>query len=74
MAENGAEYEPEDGLERAFLQSLVYGTLVVASVVWVVVGVRDHDPVVLSVWVCIGGFAAVMLARLWSDGAPVVDA
>ena len=72
MAENGAEYEPDDGLDtREFLQALVYGVLVVASVVWLVVGIRDQNPVVLSVWVCIGGFAAFMLARLWFGGASV---
>lgn len=74
MVENGAEYEPEDGRDsREVLQGLTYGILVVASVVWVVVGIRDRNPAVASLWFCIGGFAAFLLARLWFGGAPVVE-
>lgn len=74
MVENGAEYESEDELDaQEFLQALTYGVLVVAGVVWVIVGVRDRNPVVASVWLVVGGFAAFMLARLWFGGAPVVE-
>jgi len=74
MGENGAEYEPDGGLDsRELLQALVYGILILASAVWLIVGFQDSNPVVLSVWLCIGGFAAFMLARLWFGGAPITD-
>ena len=50
MGENRAEYEQDDALDtHEFGQALVYGILVLASVVWLVVGIRDGNPVVLSV-------------------------
>lgn len=74
MGENGVEYEPDGGLEvQESLQALVYGILILASMVWLIVGFQDSNPVVLSAWLCIGGFATFMLARLWFDGAPIAD-
>lgn len=73
MAGTGAEYEPEDALDtRELLQAITFVVLLLASVVWLVIGFQNQNPVVLSVWVCVGGFSAFMLARVWAVG-PVVD-
>lgn len=75
MGNYGAESEPESRLDfRELLQALVYGILILTSTVWLIIGFQNFHPAILSVHLCVGGFTAFMLARVWSSGPAVIDA
>lgn len=74
MVDHGAESGPESGLDsRELVQALVYGILILTSTVWLIIGFRSLHLAILSVHLCVGLLAAVMLARLLLGSASIID-